>query len=489
VTPPRGWPEGSDRVSTELRRALDQAALRGPDDVTLRRGWAAVANPPDPPSTRRSFWFAGGVASTAVLGIVAAVWLWPRAAERAPSGRARVLAHAESVAGPGARRLTLEGGVETVIGRSGVMRIDDGAPRVEAGEVRFSVPHRQPGHPFVVRAEGYRVVVVGTRFGISVQDAAVLVDVEEGVVEVWETATQRPLARLTPGERWHSPPREASNDSPAPSPSATSAAKPLVGAPVLGPVASPVAAVVPTPVAPAPAAAAPSFVVPSFIAHARRGHSRSVALSSPGGAAEEGAASAEARDPSMAARAAVAAGNAPRALQLYRNVAQGTGPAAENAAYEIGKVLNEKMGQPTAAVAAWRQYRTMYPEGILRVEADVSIIETLARSGDEDGALMEANEFLRRRPDSERRAEIARLAGDIYRSRGDCRHAVGMYQVATGASRPRDAVEAAAFHRAACLATLGDSAAGDAARGYLRAYPSGRFRSQAEALAGGASRP
>ena len=63
-----------------------------------------------------------------------------------------------------------------------------------------------------------------------------------------------------------------------------------------------------------------------------------------------------------------------------------------------------------------------------------------------------------------------------------------MYQLASGASRPRDAVEAAAFHRAECLSTMGDSAAADAARGYLRAYPSGRFRSEAEALAGGASR-
>ncbi|MFL5307462.1 MAG: FecR domain-containing protein [Polyangia bacterium] len=473
----RHWPEGSDRVSTELRRALDQAALRGPDDMTLRRGWAAVANPPEPESTRRSFWFAGGVASTAVLGVVAAVWLWPRAPERAPAARPHVVAHAETVAGPGARHLTLEGGVETIIGRSGVMRIDDGAPRVEAGEVRFSVPHRQPGHPFVVRAEGYRVVVVGTRFGISVQDTGVLVDVEEGIVEVWESATHRPLARLTPGESWQSPPREASND--------TSAATPPAAA---GAASAPVAAV---PVAPAPAAAAPSFVVPSFIAHARHNHHRSVALSSPTGAADSGAPSAaDARDPAIAARSAVAAGDAPRALQLYRSLAaQGNGPGAENAAYEIGKVLNEKMGQPAAAVSAWRQYRSTYPDGILRAEADVSIIETLARSGDADGALIEANEFLRRRPDSERRAEIARLAGDLYRSRGDCRHAVGMYQLASGASRPRDAVEAAAFHRAECLSTLGDSAAANAARGYLRAYPGGRFRSEAEALAGGASRP
>ena len=478
----RHWPEGSDHAVTELRRALDQAALRGPDDMTLRRGWAAVANPPEPESARRSFWFAGGVASTAVLGVVAAIWLWPRAAERPASGHAQVVAHAESVAGPGSRRLTLEGGVETIIGRSGVMRLDDGAPRVEAGEVRFSVPHRLPGHPFVVRAEGYRVVVVGTRFGVSVQDAGVLVDVEEGIVEVWESASQRPLARLTPGESWRSPQREASNDAPAANPTAAQTPTPA------GPT---VAAVAPAPVAPAPAAAAPpSFAVPSFIAHARHGRHRSVAMSSPAGSAETGAPVADPRDPSIAARSAVAAGDAPRGLQLYRTLAaQGTGPAAENAAYEIGKVLNEKMGQPAAAVSAWRQYRATYPDGILRVEADVSIIETLARSGDADGALVEASEFLRRRPDSERRAEIARLAGDLYRSRGDCRHAVGMYQVATGASRPRDAVEAAAFHRAECLATMGDSTAADAARGYLRAYPSGRFRSEAEALAGGASRP
>lgn len=476
----RHWPEGSDRVSTELRRALDQAALRGPDDMTLRRGWAAVANPPEPESPHRSFWFAGGVASTAVLGIVAAVWLWPRAAERAPSARPRVVAHAETVAGPGARHLTLEGGVETIIGRSGVMRIDDGAPRVEAGEVRFSVPHRQPGHPFVVRAEGYRVVVVGTRFGISVQDAGVLVDVEEGIVEVWESATQRPLARLTPGESWQSPPRPPSADTAAPKADLN-----VAPAPPAGTGSAPAAPVVAT--APAPAAP-PSFVVPSFIAHPRHGHHRSVALSSPG---DSGAAAAsDPRDPAIAARAAVAAGDAPRALQLYRALAaQGTGPGAENAAYEIGKVLNEKMGQPAAAVSAWRRYRATYPDGILRVEADVSIIETLARSGDADGALVEANEFLRRRPDSERRAEIARLAGDLYRARGDCRHAVGMYQVAAGASRPRDAVEAAAFHRAECLSTLGDSGAAEAARGYLRAYPGGRFRSEAEALAGGASRP
>ena len=77
-------------------------------------------------------------------------------------------------------------------------------PRVEGGEVRFSVPRRTPGHPFVVRAERYRVVVIGTRFGVAVDDHRnVAVNVREGVVEVWGGETR--LARLVPGDSWRSP--------------------------------------------------------------------------------------------------------------------------------------------------------------------------------------------------------------------------------------------------------------------------------------------
>jgi len=251
VTPRRRWPDGPDEASTELRRALDEASLRGPDDMTLRRGWSAVSlslgggraspydaanlgEPPDldvaalmsPPRARRGFWFAWGVATTAALATVGAFWLWPHTGEVAQTSAQHHRPAAKSdVLPPGARRLTLEGGIEAVLAQSSVMRIEDGAPRVEGGEVRFSVPHRQPGHPFVVRAEDYRVVVVGTRFGVNVngkgdadgigkldgkldgkaenkaENRKVDVDVDEGIVEVWEAASGQRLARLTPGER------------------------------------------------------------------------------------------------------------------------------------------------------------------------------------------------------------------------------------------------------------------------------------------------
>jgi ferric-dicitrate binding protein FerR (iron transport regulator) len=467
VTPQHRWPEGSDPTSAELRRALDEASLSGPDDMTLRRVWASVAAPAEPPPARSSgLWFAGGVASTAALALVSAFWLWPyavRLTQPRPAAAPSVAssqASSEIQSGPGERRLTLEGGVEATLGRASVMRLEDGAPRVEGGEVRFSVPHRAPGHPFVVRAEGYRVVVVGTRFGISVDRQSVGVDVDEGIVEVWEASTERRLARLTPGEAWHSP--EPAEDA--------------ARAPVT--------------------AADPSAVRLSAGHHhaGKRAGGRTLALASPGetGSAMERVSAPEApaaTGEAAAARAALASGDANKALQLYRALAQGTGPSAENAAYEIGKVLNERMGQPANAIGAWRRYRAANPDGILRVEADVSIIETLARIGDSDEALTEATEFLRRHPDSERRAEIARLAGDIYRARGDCRHAVAVYQIALGASRPRDAVETAAFHRAACLVRMGDSGGADAVRGYLRAYPNGRFKGEAQALANGGAAP
>ncbi len=469
----RSWPDGADPAEAFLRRALNEAAVRSPDDMTLRRGWTGVAEPTKAPRTPSWSWFAGGVVTTAALGVVCALWLWPRAVAKFALGSR---APAASQVALGARRLTLEGGIEAQLSSSSIMRIEDGAPRLEKGEVRFSVPHRPPGHPFVVRADDYSIVVVGTRFGVAVEGHALDVDVDEGVVEVWQTATQRRVARLMPGQAWHR--ADVSVETIA-APTPERLAPPQTVAPVVS--------------APAPAAARGHGQVRI---HDQRNAARpaalTLALATPGDGSRtagresiaSGAAgsSAAGDESASAALSALSADDAPRALQIYRALALKTGPVAENAAYAVGKVLNERMGQPESAVAAWRRYRAEYPGGILRIEADVSIIETLARTGDSDEALGEANDFLRRRPDSERRAEIARLAGDLYRARGDCRRAVGAYQIVLGASRPRDIVEVAHFHRAGCLVQLGDAGASEAARAYLRAYPNGRFRSQVAAL-------
>ena len=93
--------------------------------------------------------------------------------------------------------------------------------------------------------------------------------------------------------------------------------------------------------------------------------------------------------------------------------------------------------------------------------------------------LSEAVDFLRRHPNSERRAEMARLAGDLYRARGDCRRAVVAYDKALGAARTRDVTEAATFHRASCLVRLGDAAGPDAVRSLPAQLPVGEVPQRA----------
>lgn len=454
-----------DAVTRELEGALADARARLPDDVRLRRMWARVSEldadailsaaagrgrDDDELSTAdvvrlratrppRWVWFAGGVASTAALAFAFVAWLWPRHQREpvvashptpTPAVETRIIPAAEGTIRTGAGErlaLTLVGGTEANLESSSVMTVDHaGRAKVDGGEVAFRVPHQPTGHAYVVLAGPYRVVVLGTRFKLRMSDARrVFIDAQEGVLEVWEHAR---LARLAPGETWASPE------------------------------------------IPAPAADAPP-------AHAHP-HTRSVAVATPG----SDSSFAGSNDAEANAQAALAAGETTRALGLYRALAQHGGPASENAAYEIGKILRDRLGQPANAIAAWRRYRADRPNGVLRVETDVSIIETLVHAGDATGALAEANDFIRNHPDSERRAEIARVAGDLYRSRADYKRAVASYQIALASPLVRDAAEPATFHRAECLVRLGDSSGAEATRAYLRRWPSGRFRIEAERL-------
>jgi len=470
------WLEGDqDPAASELRRALDEARLATADDVTLRRMWGRVADPG--PGRRRGprwLWFAAGMAATAAIAFLLGGWLSarPKLAVRPVVAPPVAIAPAPAPAfDPGAAgtvrtgagetlRLTLRGGTEARLGSSSVMSLDEEErPTVEGGEVGFKVPHQQPGHAFVVRAGAFRVVVVGTKFGLRVDDGGrVRVAVEEGTVEVWNRTR---LARLAAGEQWESPHLAAQESAAAP--------------------------------APAPARA-PSSLHARSAPHARtlalaaaEGPSAKAASNAPGAAgaptADGAPAPAAGGDAAADARAALAAGDATRALALYRAVAQKGGPAGENAEYEIGKILRDRLGQPASAIAAWRRYRADHPNGILRVEADVSIIEALVHAGEPDAALAEASDFLRRYPNSERRAEIARIAGDLFRSSGDCARAVTAYEVALASPHAAGVAEAASFHRAACLVRLGDPSGADAARAYLRSWPAGRFRDEAAGLA------
>jgi hypothetical protein len=460
------WPEGDDPEAMELAEALDEARRRKPDDVTLRRMWGRISELGwRRPSGVRWLWFAASVTGTAALAFALGGWLLPRGeppAQQAAQGVSQTSEPAATDPGPAVLtpgtfrtergetlRFSLRGGTKVQLGSpsaSSVMSLDEEErPTLEGGAVDFKVPHQAPGHTFVVRVGPYRVLVVGTKFQLRMDDRQrVQVAVEEGTVEVWG---QSRLARLEPGQHWESPETEAA----------------------------------------APAAPAALAVAPTNHARREAQHPRVVALAHPAASAETTTATAEGAapsgaDPTAQAHAALAAGDVQRALALFRALAQRGGPAGENAEYEIGKILRDRLGQPANAVVAWRHYRADHPTGILRVEADVSIIEALVHTGDADAALAEANDFLRHYPSSERRAEIARVAGDLYRTRGECAHAVAAYDAALAAPRNGGVVEAASFNRASCLVQLGDAGGADAARAYLKAWPFGRFRDQAAQL-------
>jgi hypothetical protein len=118
------------------------------------------------------------------------------------------------------------------------------------------------------------------------------------------------------------------------------------------------------------------------------------------------------------AHAALSEGRSEDALDILSHCAKGTGPAAENAAYEMGRVLRDRLHRPKAAIAAWNQYRTRFPHGLLRAETDLSVVETLASLGDSKSALAEAEAFLARYPRSERREEVSKLAARVRATTG-----------------------------------------------------------------------
>ena len=129
----------------------------------------------------------------------------------------------------------------------------------------------------------------------------------------------------------------------------------------------------------------------------------------------------------------------------------------------------------------------------MRAEADLSVIDTLAalETSQDSGAgtrtLNEALAFLKRYPHSERRGEVSRVVGDLYRERGNYRAALDFYRAvpsAKAAGTAGDDADDAAFGQAACLYALRDDGADAALRTYLGQRPHGRHARDAARLLG-----
>jgi transmembrane sensor len=418
------WLENkTDPVEKWLGDALESAKARTGDEVARRRVWARIEDLPLHAGApmRRSRTFVWPVLTGAVvaMGVVALLWFVPRpgqVAQQTPDQVAPKAAPAPGAAeeplspraqpiraGSQKAHVTLPGGAAVELDANSVLGWDaQRRPQVESGQARFEVDHQAPGNRFAVAAGPYVISVVGTKFRVGVTEGRVSVEVEEGVVEVSRGGR---TVRLTEGDSWAGPTHGPATSvehrsvvnagtrrvshvaSASPSPSTVATAPSVAPAPVSN---EPLPAALPTSPAKAPVAA------PEVIA------------------ASPTSANAELKQ----ARVALGEGRSEDALDILTRCARGTGPAAENAAYELGRVLRDRLHRPKAAVAAWNQYRGRFPHGLLRAETDLSILETLASLGENKSALAEADAFLEHYPRSERRQEVSKLAARLRATTG-----------------------------------------------------------------------
>jgi hypothetical protein len=363
-----------DEAELKLRVGLDLAARRT-DELALRRVWGRLVDLP--PFTRRASRWAYLLAGMVVAGGMAAgiAFVWPLLRSDplqvttlplpAPELPPAPIEPEPTLLGPTtvitgereARTVRLRGGARVQLRSQTTLAVDAGQrPALQRGRVQLEVPHQKPGETFTVAAGPYVIVVVGTTFDVGVDKGKVHVDVQEGVVEVWRDGE---MVRLPAGQSWSGPARAE----PPRRRAARSLERPAPPPPV--------------PLPPHPA------------------------------------------DRFTEAKVMLRSGDTAGALEILRELAAGSGPTAENSGYEIGQVLRYKRQQPRAAIQAWSRYRNRFPDGLLRVEADVSVIETLLELGDRATARAEAEAFLKRHPVSERREEIARLADRLRRTQED----------------------------------------------------------------------
>jgi tetratricopeptide (TPR) repeat protein len=305
-----------------------------------------------------------------------------------------------------------------------------------------------------VSAGLYRFTVVGTAFTVSQTRSRLELVVSEGTVAVWR-GTKR-LATVGAGAEWAvevNPAACARVQAPRAQPSSTVA--------LIEPPTAETGALAPPPVsAPAAAIAGAAFrVTATALTPPPAPPATAVASAYPERAATPAAVR---RDCGQLA----ASKRAQEALTCYQDQAAHNGLAGETAQYELARLWRDSLGDLDRALAAFQAQRSRFPNGVLRTEADLSIIELLPRLDRHAEALAESEQFLTAHPKAERSGEIHLLRGNIFREvLRDLDHAEREYALGAGA-RGRVGDDNRFMH-AVCLEALGRT---DDARKSYEAY-------------------
>ena len=263
---------------------------------------------------------------------------------------------------------------------------------------------------FVVRLGRYRVVVVGTRFLAAHNGAEASVCLYQGAVEITGPAGR--IAALDPGQGWRSSVRAP----PFPRESTCAAQQAAALARRTSPPGD-------RPIAPMADLAGTGQEGPRVVAEVKptpRPRARS-------------------RTPVLEVLTAVLA--EPPALPVpppaptVSAAAPAPGLAAENALYTEG-ASRLAAGDGAGAISIWTMYRRRFPDGVLRHEVDLALLEASVRLRDDAAALVEAEAFLARHPRSPRASEVHAIRGTIHENRGDCARARADYERAASGPLP-----------------------------------------------------
>jgi transmembrane sensor len=213
---------------------------------------------------------------------------------------------------------------------------------LEVGEVDLDVPH-VTSRAFVIHAGSFDVVDRGTRFVVSLTSGRVGVAVESGQVEVRRRDVSEPPRTLGAGETWTSG-------------SPTASVVPSAG--------------VPAPVASADGASSSDAAQPSTLAGVPSPSHEPVARTS--GPRELLEAANAAR---LAGRPRDAAADFDALRKRYRS-----DPRAGLAAFELGRLRLDALGDPRLAVEAFEDAIALAPESAFREDAEARRVEALDRT-------------------------------------------------------------------------------------------------------------
>jgi transmembrane sensor len=81
------------------------------------------------------------------------------------------------------------------------------------------------------------------------------------------------------------------------------------------------------------------------------------------------------------------------------------------AAFTLGRVLLEELGQPNEAAAAFARAEALAPRGALAQDAIAREVEAWSRAGEVSRARARAEEYLRRYPEGRRIRSVRHFGG------------------------------------------------------------------------------